>query len=352
MRIFALYLPQFHRIPENDKWWGEGFTEWEKVRKARPLYKGHSQPKHPLNDNYYNLLDYETVKWQTDLMHTYKISGMIYYHYYFNGKLLLEKPAEQLLEWKDIDQPFFFCWANHTWNRSWNGTKEILIKQEYGGIEDWKKHFEYLLPFFKDRRYEKIDNKPLFVLYDEKCPVKNKMFAMFDLWCKEAGFDGIQMIFEKFRFGKNSSDTKVMNFYSEPSAGRLALEVKRGKLYIRIHNFIDKMNQKGILHHIKKYDGNKIYSQLITQKRINENDIPGIFFEWDNTPRHGQRGYIITPVDKTTFMKYMDTIKNSKYAIVNAWNEWAEGMILEPTAENGYKYLEWIKEWKDNEDRI
>lgn len=114
MRLFAFNLPQFHSIPENDEWWGKGFTEWVNVKNAKPLYKGHVQPVHPLNGNYHNLLDKSTMEWQTELLKQYGLTGMIYYHYYFCGKLLLEKPVENLLGWKDIDQPFFFCWANHT----------------------------------------------------------------------------------------------------------------------------------------------------------------------------------------------------------------------------------------------
>ena len=198
MKIFALYLPQYHEIAENDEWWGKGFTEWVNVKKAIPLYKGHLQPKHPMNENYYNLMDKKTVKWQTYIMHKYGLSGMIYYHYYFNGHLLLEKPAENLLKWTDIEQPFFFCWANHTWNRAWRGTKEVLQEQTYGEEEDWEKHFQYLLPFFMDRRYEKIDNKPVFMLYDCSIKEKDAMFAAFDKWCRNAGFSGIHIIEECF----------------------------------------------------------------------------------------------------------------------------------------------------------
>ena len=147
MKQFAFYLPQFHRIPENDEWWGSGFTEWRNVKNATPLFKGHMQPKVPLDNNYYNLLNKKTVVEQTALLHKYGLSGLIYYHYYFNGKTLLEKPAENLLSWTDISQPFFFCWANHTWYRSWEGSKEVLIEQTYGTESDWEKHFEYLLPF-------------------------------------------------------------------------------------------------------------------------------------------------------------------------------------------------------------
>ena len=180
MKKFAFFLPQFHEIPENDEWWGKGFTEWTNVKDAKPLYKGHQQPKHPMNNNYYNLLHKNVVEWQTELMNKSGLDGFIYYHYYFTGKKLLEKPAENLLKWKDIPQRFFFCWANHTWNRSWEGKKTILLEQTYGTKDDWEKHFQYLLPLFKDDRYEKRDNKPLLMIFISQFNEKNNMFQYFD----------------------------------------------------------------------------------------------------------------------------------------------------------------------------
>ena len=195
MRIFSFYLPQYHEIPENNEWWGKGFTEWTNVRKAKPLFKGHIQPLHPLNDNYYDLMDKRTVEWQTRLMKEYGLTGMIYYHYYFCGKKLLEKPTENLLKWKDIDQPFFFCWANHSWKKTWNGTSELLIEQTYGDECDWEEHFQYLLPFFKDDRYEKINNKPVFMFFISQFEKKQDIVKYFNKRCKESGFNGIYIIY-------------------------------------------------------------------------------------------------------------------------------------------------------------
>ena len=140
MKIIAFNLPQFHEIPENNEWWGKGFTEWTNIKADNKYSEGIK----PLDGNYYNFLDKSTMQWQTDLCKKYGVYGMCYYHYYFNGRLLLEKPAENLLEWKGIDQKFCFCWANHTWYRSWNGTKEVLLEQTYGKEEEWRRHFEYL----------------------------------------------------------------------------------------------------------------------------------------------------------------------------------------------------------------
>lgn len=355
MRLFALYLPQYHEIPENDEWWGKGFTEWVNVKKGRPLYKGHMQPKHPLNQNYYNLLDKETIEWQTSLMHKYGIYGMAYYHYYFCGRKLLEKPAENLLKWKDINQPFFFCWANHTWNRSWKGSKEVLLEQTYGNIKDWRKHFDYLLPFFKDVRYEKRDDKPLFMIYDCSFKEKKEMVECFNQWCIESGFKGIYVIeecmsvekepYEEFLADLTSCTEKI--YLTEPQVGRrlfLKDKSKLGELWTKV---LGKLNQRGVIKWTQRYDANDLYGELLKKEPTGENLIHGLFFEWDNTPRHGNRGYVVTPVSKEVFFEYMDRIRNSEYAIINAWNEWAEGMMLEPSEELECKYLSWIKEWQD-----
>ena len=355
MKVFAIYLPQFHEIPENNAWWGKGFTEWTNVKAAKPIFKGHIQPIAPLNDNYYNLLDKETVEWQTQLMKSYGISGMIYYHYYFEGKKLLEKPAENLLNWTDVDQPFFFCWANHSWNRAWKGSREVILEQTYGDRKAWKAHFEYLLPFFKDPRYEKKDNKPLFMIYNTDFSEKNEMLECFDMWCRENGFDGIYSI-ELCKtvtnnalaaFESNMSPITQKCFLTEPAVGSL-LTYPFDKLYQRIILKLKTvLRAKGILRTVQVYDGDKIYKTMIEKEPHGDKYIRGMFFGWDNTPRHSFRGYIISPPSKDVFMQYADMVKDDEYVFINAWNEWAEGMILEPTEHNGHKYLEWIKEWSD-----
>ncbi len=350
MKIFTFYLPQFHEIPENDEWWGKGFTEWTNVKAAKPLFKGHKQPKQPLNDNYYNLLDKNTVIWQTNLMHKYGIDGQIYYHYYFEGKLLLEKPAENLLKWKDIQQNFFFCWANHSWYRSWEGTREILMDLKYGNRDDWEKHFQYLLPFFKDKRYEKKDNMPLFMLFITDFDEKIEMLNYFDERCKEEGFSGIYVI-ETCNLPddyKRLSNEKITYFrkyfFREPNMATNIFDVKQHKYFRAKHKlqlFLDKKLHTKLLKPIV-YDGDTLYDVMNNFSHKNKDIIQGAFFEWDNTPRHKNRGYIITPVCYDKFSLFMKNSKKDDYLFINAWNEWCEGMILEPTKENGYKYLEWI----------
>lgn len=351
MKKFAIFLPQFHRIKENDEWWGEGFTEWINVKKAKSLYNGHIQPKHPYNGIYYNLLDKDTMVWQNDLRREYGIDGFVYYHYYFNGKLLLEKPAENLLKWHEIDQPFFFCWANHSWIRSWNGSSEIIMPLEYGTQSDWEKHFQYLLPFFRDDRYEKKNNKPLFMIFNSDFVEKKELFSYFDKRCIDEGFDGICLI-ETYNGFCSSIETFKNNtvaqtdyiYYREPGVAQAAVKEE--------WNFSTLMSR--VIRKIKKcpkvFDGSKLMRYKINNEPMGDKVIHGLCFEWDNTPRHKERGYVITPFIKEQFDEYMDLIKDEEYLFINAWNEWAEGMMLEPTKENGYKYLEWIKEWKENEE--
>ena len=360
MKKFAFYLPQYYETKENNKWWGKGFTEWTHVKSAKPLFKNHNQPIVPLNDNYYNLLNKETVIWQTSLMNQYGIDGLIYYHYYFNDSILLEKPAENLLNWKDIKQHFFFCWANHSWYKAKNGKKNLLKEQDYGNKTDWENHFNYLLPFFFDERYEKKDNKPIFMVFDSNFSEKDEMFRLFDVKCKENGFDGIHII-ETFYPKSGSLMNEMHEFESNFSiqSTQLFLREPTNCNYLHIYNtlhsikrvprilttIMTKLNIKGFVRH---FDGNTLFDEMINTEPHSSNIIPGLFFSWDNTPRHDNRGYIISKPDKAKFIQYMNTIKDNDYVFINAWNEWAEGMILEPTVTDDYENLSWIKEWSDS----
>ena len=164
MKVLALNLPQFHEVPENNEWWGQGFTEWTNVKKAKPVYEGHVQPMEPIDGYYYDLSKPEDVIRQTELAKKYGVSGFVYFHYWYEGRKMLEKPCEILLAHPEADIEYCFCWANHSWTRAWDGKEQdVLLKQTYGGEDDWKAHLQYLLPFFKDERYIKRDNKPMFV---------------------------------------------------------------------------------------------------------------------------------------------------------------------------------------------
>ena len=368
MKKFAYYLPQYHTIPENDEWWGKGFTEWTNVKKAKPLFRGHQQPVHPLDGNYYILDNPNVLKWQAQLALKYGIDGLIFYHYYFCGKKLLEKPAEILLNNTDIPMHFFFCWANHDWYRSWEGSKALLMQQKYGGIEEWENHFQYLLPFFKDERYEKKDNKPIFMLYKCEFNEKYEMISYFNKRCIESGFDGISVI-ETFNHDagerKDTFDTLLSGFMNKVSSSTDYIHLRQPTevlnwyrtlpeySFSRIWNKLGRISRVFGTHFIEKYDGTRLF-KVMTRYHVHKSGIiNGLFMQWDNTPRHSFRGYVISAPSKSAFFAYLDAIKDEEFVFINAWNEWCEGMMLEPTEENGYKYLEWIKEWNEkNEDWV
>ena len=415
MRVFAFYLPQFHRIPENDRWWGEGYTEWTSVRAARPLYPGHAQPVVPLGGRYYDLLDPEVPAWQTELMHRYGVDGLIYYHYYFNGHLLLEKPAENLLARRDLDQPFFFCWANHAWRQSRRQQKllrdkcnsdaqasfardgsRILIHMDYGGEADWERHFQYLLPFFEDPRYEKKDGRPLLMLFEPDFGCRDAMMAYFDRRCRESGLGGLCVI--DTCWGRSwPADLKTAEAAARERDGYVYLRQPAvaqavwnrpvtawpGRLERKIRKVLAEHAHSGRWPRPAVWDGPKLLARMMRaeqrQARLLSSDriIRGLWFSWDNTPRHGAAGYVITPLGREDVRQYVREMRGDEaphtaglhgeaagrqqpgageaypdaaahdqttYLFVNAWNEWAEGMMLEPTEAEGYRYLEWLQE--------
>lgn len=361
MKLYAFYLPQFHQIPENDLWWGEGFTEWTKVKSAEPLFRGHEQPQLPLKQNYYNLLEKSTVEWQTDIMKQYGVDAMAYYHYYFKGKKLLERPAENLLKWKDVQQPFFFCWANHDWRRTWEGKQTLLMEQQYGNRNDWEEHFQYLLPFFKDDRYEKIDNCPVFMLFFPFFDEKKDMMQYFDTRCKQEGFAGLYLIEcskgQPDEIAKLRASNKIKNhriLLREPEYAKIKYyaHIERNKWVNYYHVLMKKVARLcGSAEEPVRFKGDNFFKRKIACYSHEDDLLQCVCLSWDNTVRHGKRGYVISPVSKRLFFKYMDTIKQEPCCFINAWNEWAEGMVLEPTEQKGYQYLEWIREWKQKNEK-
>ena len=198
IQFLAYYLPQFHPIPENDAWWGKGFTEWTNVTKAKSLFKGHEQPILPADLGFYDLRVPEVQEEQSKMALEYGIDGFIYYQYWFgNGKMLLEQPAEQMLKNKDITLPFCFCWANETWKGIWHGldNPDVLIEQTYDGEKGFIDYFNYLLPFFTDERYIKVDNKPMFHVYRfDDIPDAEDFINTFNELAIVNGFAGIHFI--------------------------------------------------------------------------------------------------------------------------------------------------------------
>lgn len=376
MKIIAFYLPQFHDIPENDEWWGKGFTEWVNVKKARPLYKGHEQPRIPLNNNYYNLLDDKVKIWQAKLAKEYGVYGFCYYHYWFGGKLLLEKPMEQMLENPNIDIPFCISWANEPWTKAWVNEKKVLIPQFYGGKKEWKEHFDYLLKFFKDSRYIKEDGKPLLVIY--RAEVIEHLNEMLDYWselAKENGFNGMVYAYQNITFDliPDKDDSRfTYNIEFQPSyawndMNNVSTIKKSGAWnYVRnvrrkLYTWLEKKMGFDVAKYFE-YSRKEKDSVLLTSyddawrailDHIPDNNkcIPGAFVGWDNTPRKGYRGQVYIGDSPEKFKKYMvEQIKRAKEVyhkdmiFMYAWNEWAEGGYLEPDVRTGFGNLKAIRD--------
>lgn len=348
----AFYLPQFHAIPENDEWWGEGFTDWVNVRKAKPIFKAQYQPRIPLNKNYYDLSEVETIRWQADLANKYRVYGFCIYHYWFNGKLLLEKPAELLLANKDIDVRYCFSWANEPWARTWDGKNhQVLMSQTYGDRPEWTEHFNYLLPFFKDERYIKIDGKPMFLIY--KSASIEKCAEMMECWralALENGLKGIHFVETLKRWMPEKREL--------PFDAKVEFEPTGPKNISQFYlNRVRRQLKKGInrLFGCRIPLNNKILFEREAEKSLSnlspEGTYPGAFIGWDNTARRDLSAtYIVAPT-KQEFKDYLknkiDLARNkygTDFLFINAWNEWAEGTYLEPDELHRYEYLEAIKE--------
>lgn len=359
LKIIALYLPQYHTIPENDKWWGEGFTDWVNVKKAKPLFAGHNQPRVPLNSKYYNLLDKEDQVWQARLAKENGVYGFCYYHYWFNGKQLLEQPLNNMLNTKEIELPFCICWANEPWSRTWDGSeKEMLMPQEYGGEKEWIEHFNYLLKAFKDSRYIKVCNKPMLVIY--RTESIDNCSKMFDFWNNEAiknGFNGLHIVEmmtgfqDKPQYSKSEAVMEFEpNFTLRYDISQFERVKRRLRRIIRNNKFIFKENCPKALLDVYSYD--KIWTKIVNRRRnySNRKVYPGAFVGWDNSPRKGINSMIFNGESVDKFGKYINQqiektneYYKSEYIFINAWNEWAEGTYLEPDKKNGNAYLEIIK---------
>lgn len=354
MKILALYLPQYHSFPENDKWWGEGYTEWTAVKRGRPLFKGHHQPSVPL-DGYYDLVKEgeETWKRQAELAKKYGVYGFAVYQYWFKGKMLMQRPLEILLEHPEIDINYCITWANETWTRTWYGLEEeVLMKQDYGVEADWEKHFLYCLKFFKDERYIKVDNKPLFNIYRTfDIERLEDMIDYFNKRAKEEGFDGIYFVGGNTA-GQNETRRHLLDAFYDFEPGRTLkhnfsrfykLRYEVGTALRHVFNMVSKRKI------LERRIPIKWIVDNIASRDYEENEFPGLIAEWDNTPRRDYKGLVYTGASPEIFGKALRALKakvdgrKNDFVYINAWNEWGEGAMLEPTVEKKYAYLEEIK---------
>lgn len=360
IRPIAIYLPQFHPIKENDEWWGRGFTDWNNVVKAKPRFKGHYQPHLPADLGFYDLRLPETRQQQADLAAKYGIYGFCYYHYWFTGKRLLEKPLDAVVESGKPDFPFCLCWANENWARTWDGQdKQLLIKQDYS-VEDDINHIHHLIRYFKDERYIKVDGKPVFIIY--KPDLVPNISDTINRFREEAAKFGLELYICRFErvLGLAGEGINELGFDA-------AIEFQ--PLSHSFRKYIDTQMKLPILKRIARKgikELKKIFNLPIlnpdriveyrdfvdfdlAQPRPSYKCFPGVSPSWDNSCRRVNINATIfknsTPEDFAywyhskirMFEPYSD---DENFIFINAWNEWGEGNHLEPCQKWGLQYLD------------
>jgi hypothetical protein len=365
IRPIAIYLPQFHPVRENDEWWGKGFTEWRNVAKAKPRFKGHYQPQLPSDLGYYDLRLGETREAQAALAKAYGVHGFCYYHYWFNGRRILERPFQEVFESGTPDFPFMLCWANENWTRVWDGGENaVLLKQEYSS-EDDAKHARALIPYFKDPRYIKVDGKPVFAVYkDSLFPDIASTIRIFREECRK---EGIELYFcrferdrgtlggppEKYGFDAGIEFQPLSRSRKEYVKKTRTLGVKK---YFTLWKYRDYFyrkiyNKDPERDHVLDYTDFVEYD--ITRPNVAHKVFPGASPGWDNSSRRvGRKAIIYINNTPAAFKKWIfNKVKrftpyspDENFLFINAWNEWAEGNHLEPDEKWGHQFLEALRD--------
>ena len=337
IRALAFYLPQFHTFPENDRWWGKGFTEWTNTRKATPQYPSHYQPREPHDDiGYYDLSDYHTLEKQAAMLKKHGIYGLCIYHYWFSGKRLMEKPVDLLLAHPEIDLKFCLCWANENWTRAWDGLdKEVLIAQKHEN--DDVDYIKDLKPYLLDPRYIRVDGEPLVLVYRPGIlPDAAKTFRRWREWAAKNGIGKIRILV--VRGCANQPDSMMVD-------GADA-EVEFPPAYTAMPQVL-KATEEGI--QIMHYPGyvNEIISGRGCTEKFDHPVYRGAMLGWDCTPRRKafHCWYGFSPEWYYRWLRYdidwtrRNHRENDRFIFINAWNEWAEGTYLEPDQLFGYTNL-------------
>jgi hypothetical protein len=352
IRFVAFYLPQFHPIPENDTWWGKGFTEWTNVAKAAPLFPGHQQPRVPSELGFYDLRLPEARHAQAELATQHGIEGFCYWHYWFEGKRLLDRPFNEVLRTGEPKFPFCLAWANESWSRRWLGeNKDILMRQSYSPADDLK-HIRWLLDVFADPRCIRVDARPVFLIYrPTDLPEPRRTTDLFRNECIRNGLP------EPFLIGSNSHcwdvDCRTLGFDRTllfmPQLGNLPEFMVDGPTEARGKRNAQLGADSDTL---KLYDYEEAVVSMLGNRRSYSHPVyPSIFVGWDNVPRRGEHGIIIVNSSPGVFGKYLAELagevqqnpREERFVFINAWNEWAEGNYLEPDILNGRGYLEEVR---------
>jgi len=344
-RIIAFYLPQFHPIPENDAWWGKGFTEWTNAAKAKPLFRGHYQPHVPADLGFYDLRVPEARAAQAALAREYGVEGFCYYYYWFAGKRLLERPFNEVLSSGEPDFPFCLCWANATWTGVWHGEPDrVLIEQTYPGTEDYKAHFSELLRAFKDPRYIRLEGRPIYVVHRPlDIPDVRSVMAQFRAMAERAGFKGLHLVgvtphtvWEPEQYGFDALVIQRMPALNGSVPWRYPITKLKTKL----------ANKRLTVVRYKDY-----IRRLITPHAAKAQYYPCLLPNWDNTPRSGMNGLVFEGSTPDLFKQHVrDALlrvcsksPEHRFVFLKSWNEWAEGNHLEPDLRFGREFLEVLR---------
>ena len=349
LRAIAFYLPQFHPIPENDEWWGKGFTEWTNVTRAKPLFKGHYQPQLPADLGFYDLRLPEVREAQAALAQEYGIHGFCYYHYWFKGRRLLERPFEEVLASGKPDFPFCLCWANENWTRRWDGDEQqVLMAQEYS-IEDDRRHMQALAPALRDRRCIRVKDRPLFMVYRAfRLPDPQRTVAVWRAEAKRLGIGEIYLccvesLGSEQGFVDSCGFDAAVEFAPDwrclgPALGR--------KIAWRLAARVGLIGRSYLINSV--FDYRQLAANMLAKGVPEYLRYPCVSPSWDNSARRARGAFILHGASPEVYEWWLEEVlkrfqppsPDENLIFINAWNEWGEGNHLEPCQRWGRKYLE------------
>lgn len=365
-RVLAFYLPQFHPIPENDEWWGKGFTEWTNVAKAKPLYAGHVQPQLPSDLGFYDLRVPEVRERQAELAREAGVEGFCYWHYWFgNGRRIIERPFEEVLASGKPHFPFCLAWANQSWTGIWHGSPGMtLMKQEYPGPEDEEAHYRWASRAFHDPRYVRVDGKPLFCVFAPHDLPSSRDFI--EHWQRLARADGLPGIYfvaisNIWMWGADRYRGEILDpfdavtlltphdyleTHGRMTRGRWSRRWRELNFGKRLNRFRPKSWARPT-----RIDYRDVVARAFDDMPREGRYLPSVLPNWDNTPRSNTRGVVYEHATPELFQQYMeravelvaDRPPQQRIVFIKAWNEWAEGNFVEPSARWGHRYLDAIR---------
>jgi hypothetical protein len=352
-RVIAFYLPQFHPIPENDIWWEPGFTEWTNVSRAKPLYSGHLQPRIPSELGYYDLRVPENRENQARLAHEYGVEGFCYWHYWFEGRRVLERPFQEVLVSGSPDFAFCLGWANQSWTGVWHGAPDrILIEQTYRGESDARRHFEAVLPAFGDSRYLCVDGCPIFVVYmPHEMPDLCTFARLWRSWARAEGFPGL------FFLGVHDSGWNACDNGMDGTIIANPWRVLQYRSPSRMRRIKARVLGHDVASPVRRFFGwptRVPYEDVLRwalPPELSDSEFPSVLPNWDNTPRSGDAGVVFTGSSPELFFQHLDQSIRAvesrplerRLVFLKSWNEWAEGNFVEPDLQYGRGYLEAIR---------